>query len=237
MRTTDTRTVKQTLSQLWFRDTSDSSLMINDIAVRVRAGILLFIPLFMTLTLLDVIYSSHWVVTGDYIKDTFETDFEGRILYHVEAVRRTYSYTLQTWILFYALFEMIAGMFVFTSRLSPTIYISSLLVRSNKPLWKPLVPKRFAWSIGSSLIMTCLVFFNPDTFAGWVNAILGADTLPTTTNFMPRAVPLVLVWVCLGFMWMETVLGICLGCKLHALLVWMGFLKEECEACNNLTWD
>jgi hypothetical protein len=37
-------------------------------------------------------------------------------------------------------------------------------------------------------------------------------------------------------MWMETVLGFCAGCKVHSLLVWMGVLKEECEACNNLDW-
>jgi hypothetical protein len=32
------------------------------------------------------------------------------------------------------------------------------------------------------------------------------------------------------------VLGICLGCKLHSLLVVMGVLEEECEACNNLNF-
>ena len=32
-------------------------------------------------------------------------------------------------------------------------------------------------------------------------------------------------------------LGFCAGCQVHALLVWMGIIKHECEACNNLTWD
>jgi hypothetical protein len=32
------------------------------------------------------------------------------------------------------------------------------------------------------------------------------------------------------------VLGFCAGCKVHSLLVWMGVLQEECEACNNLDW-
>jgi hypothetical protein len=38
-------------------------------------------------------------------------------------------------------------------------------------------------------------------------------------------------------MWMETVLGFCVGCHIHALLVRLGVLKDDCYACNNLTWD
>ncbi len=226
-----------TFRRLWYRDTGERSLVINDVAVRIRAGILLIIPLYMGLTLYDVVFTSHWVVTGGMVKDTFDTDASGRILYNVEAVRRTYEYSRQTWVLLYALFEMIAGMFLWTSRFSPTIYISSLMAKHSKPVWKPLLPKRFAWSIGATLVSACLIFFNPEVFAGWVNALAGSKLLPTTSNFMPRWIPLVLVWVCIGFMWMETVLGICLGCKLHSLLVWTGLIKDDCEACNNLSWD
>ena len=96
-------------AQLWFRSRDDVTPFINDTAVRIRAGILLAIPVFMVFTLLDIIWGSRWVVTGDVIKDTFETDFDGRILYMVEAVRRTYDYTVQTWLLIYALFEMLLG--------------------------------------------------------------------------------------------------------------------------------
>ncbi len=227
----------QLVRQQWFRELGDQSLLINDVAVRIRAGILLIIPLYMAYTLASIVWGSHWEVTGNYIKDTYELDFDDRILYHVEAVRRVYDYTVQTWILLFALFEMLAGMWRTTSRFSPTIYLATLLARHHRPVWKPLIPKRFAWTIGASLIAVCLVFFNPDTFAGWVNMVAQTELLPTTTNYMPRWIPLVLVWVCLGFMWMETVLGICAGCQIHALLVWMGIIKHECEACNNLTWD
>ena len=227
----------QLVRQQWFRELGDQSLLINDVAVRIRAGILLVIPLYMAYTLASIVWGSHWEVTGNYIKDTYELDFDDRILYHVEAVRRVYDYTVQTWVLLYALFEMLVGMWRTTSRLSPTIYLATLLARHHRPVWKPLIPKRFAWTIGASLIAVCLVFFNPDTFAGWVNAVAQTELLPTTTNYMPRWIPLVLVWVCLGFMWMETVLGVCAGCQIHALLVWMGVIKHECEACNNLTWD
>lgn len=231
------RSLKQVFRSLWFRAPGEESVSINDVAVRIRAGLLLVIPLYMGLTLFDVIFTSHWVVTGNMIKDTFDTDFDGHILYNVEAIRRTYEYSTQTHVLFYALFEMIAGMFVWTSRLSPTIFISSLLAKSRKPVWKPLLPKRFAWSIGATMIATCLIFFNPEVFAGWVNTLTGNALLSTTSNYMARWVPLVLVWVCIGFMWMETVLGFCAGCKVHSLLVWLGVFKEECETCNNLGWE
>ncbi len=226
--------VRNTFRNLWFRDTQEDSIFINDTAVRIRAGILMIIPIMMGLTLFNVVYGSHWEVTGNMIKDTFDTDFDGRILYHVEAVRRTYDYTMQTWVLFYALFEMLSGLFVTTSRLSPTILIASFLAKSHRPYWKPLIPKRFAWTLGSSFIITCLIFFNPDTFAGWVNTLLRSEVLPTTSNYMPRWIPVTLVWVCLGFMWLETVLGFCMGCKLHSIAAKWGLVKEECEECNNL---
>ncbi|MDH5205482.1 MAG: DUF4395 domain-containing protein, partial [Hylemonella sp.] len=68
----------------------------------------------------------------------------------------------------------------------------------------------------------------------WVNALAGSEMLPTTQNFMPTWIPLVLVWVCFGFMWLETVIGFCVGCKVHSLLVKLGVMQEECAACNDI---
>jgi hypothetical protein len=141
---------------------------------------------------------------------------------------------VQTWLLFYALFEMLAGMSVKTAYLSPTIWLSTLMARQARPLWKPLAPKRFAWTIGASMISVCLVFFHPEKFAAAVNFIFQSQVLPTTEQYLPRWLPLVMVWVCLGLMWMETVLGFCLGCEVHAMLVKVGIFEDECEACNNL---
>ena len=229
--------VAEVFKQLWFLDPCANKPYINDIAVRIRAGLLLIIPLYMGFTLYEAVYGSHWIVTGNAIKDTFDTDFDGHILYSVEAIRRTLEYSKQTMVLWYALFEMLAGMFVFTSRFSPTVLLSSLLAKGHAPVWKPLTPKRFAWSIGASFISICLIFFNPEVFAGWVNSVVAHELLPTTYNYLPKWIPLVLVWVCFGFMWMETVLGFCVGCKVHSLLVKLGLLQEECEACNNLGWN
>ena len=229
--------IAQVFKQIWFLDPRAEQPYINDIAVRIRAGLLLAIPLYMGFTLYEAVYGSHWIVTGNSVRDTFDTDFDGHILYSVEAIRRTLDYSKQTWVLMYALFEMLAGMSVITSRLSPTVLISSFLAKTHEPVWKPLTPKRFAWSIGATFISVCLVFFNPEVFAGFVNWVAHSAVLTTTSNYMPKWIPLVLVWVCVGFMWMEAVLGFCVGCKVHSLGVKMGLLKEECEACNNLSWQ
>lgn len=228
--------ISDTFKNLWYRNTKESPIFINDTAVRIRAGLLLAIPIYMGITFYDVVFGSTWIVNSDTAVDTLETDWEERIIYGVEAVKRTYDYSVQTTVLFYALFEMLAGMFVITSRLSPTIFIASLLARKHPVVWKPLVPKRFAWSLGGSFIAVCLIFFNPDVFANFVNDLIGTE-IPTTYNYMPYFIPVVLVWVCLGFMWMETVLGFCVGCKIHALMVKVGWIQDECEACNNIDWE
>ncbi len=226
-----------TFKNLWFRDRKEPVIYINETAVRIRAGILLFIPLYMGLTLFDVAFTSNWIVDGNTAVDTYDTDWDSNIIYMVEAIKRTYSYPIQTAVLFYALFEMIAGMFVATSRLSPTILISSYLARKSPPVWKPLKPKRMAWSIGASFIIVCIIFFNPDTFANIVNNLFNQKLLPTTENFIPYWIPIYLVWVCLALMWLEAILGFCLGCYLHAQLVKIGVFKDECESCNNIDWE
>lgn len=225
------------IKNLWFRDPAERPAYINDTAVRIRAGILLFIPIIMLFTLFDAIYVSNWVVDGNTAVDTYETNWDDQIIYQVEAVRKVYDYTIQSWILVYAFFEMLVSMSVKASRLSPTILVASILASRQPTVWKPLAPKRFAWTIGATMIATCWIYFNPEIFAHWVNTISGSDLLPTTVNYMSYYIPLLMVWVCLGFMWLEAMLGFCVGCKVHALFVKVGIIKEECEACNNIDWD
>jgi hypothetical protein len=96
--------IAEVFRKLWFLDPGADKVQINDVAVRIRAGLLLVIPLYMGLTLYQAVYGSHWIVTGNAIKDTFDTDFDGHILYSVEAIRRTMDYSVQTMVLWYALF-------------------------------------------------------------------------------------------------------------------------------------
>lgn len=221
----------------WLQEPGTALPMINDTAVRIRAGFLIAIPLFMAYTLLTTVYGSSWVVTGNAVVDTFDTDMQGRILYQVEAVRRTYEYSLQTTMLWYALFEMLVGMSERAAILSPTIWIAHFLSRRHAAVWKPLAPKRFAWTFGATMVSMCLIFFNPDTFAEWVNTISRSALLPTTYNYMPGWIPNVLVFICVGFMWMEAILGICAGCLLHAGAVKLGWVADPCVACNQLDFS
>lgn len=224
------------LSHQWFRDPNESTTYINETAVGIRAGMLIAIPLYMAYTLYDVIFGANWVIPETaMIADTGELDFDGRIIYTVEALRRTYDYTIQTWVLLYAMFEMLAGMFVMTSRLSPTIWVASFLARNKPVSYKPLNPKRMAWAIGTAMITACLVFFNPEVFAQLMNQLFGLN-IATDSQVMPLWIPM-LVFICLAFMWMEAILNFCIGCQLHALLVKVGVFKEECEACNTIDWE
>ncbi len=229
--------LKNVLKNLWFRDASESPVYINDVAVRVRAGMLLIIPVYMAFTLFSAVFGPDWeVVVNTTAVDTFETDWDDRIVYQVEAVKRVFDYTFQTELLIYALVEMLLGMSIFTARFSPTIWLASLLTLGTKPVWKPLGPKRCAWGLGASFILVCIVFFNPDSIAIWLNNLLGTS-IPTDSNYVPRWLALNLVWICLLFMWLESVLGLCAGCKIYAGLVKLGIVNQVCEACNDIDWD
>ena len=221
----------------WFRDPNEDILYINETAVRIRAGMMILIPLFMAYTLFDVLYTSEWIVDASTIEDTYETNDASQIIYSGEMVQRAYDFTAQTIVLFYALFELLISMTAKTARFSPTIQLSNYLARNKTPDWKPIAPKRFAWSLGVFLVTFCLIFFNPDTFATWLNAIFSAEILPTTYNYIPQEIPITLMWICLGMIWLEAVIGFCLGCKIHSLLVWVGWIKEPCYACNNIDWE
>jgi hypothetical protein len=229
--------IRSSFKNLWFENPKADTIFINDVAVKIRAGLLLFIPIYMSFTLYEAVFIDHWIVDGNTAVDTYDTDWDENIIYSVNAIKATYDYTIQTWVLLYALFEMLAGMFVFTSRFSPAIWLSTVLAHNQPAVWKPLTPKRFAWTIGATFISVCLIYFNPEIFAHWVNTIAQSEVLVTTENYMSAWIPLTLVWICFGFMWLEAILGFCVGCKVHALMVKLGIFKEECYECNNIDWD
>ncbi len=82
---------------------------------------------------------------------------------------------------------------------SPFGFIGSILVKNQEPDWVGAIQKRFSWMIGlgmsSTMILIVLLF--------QVRGI----------------VPLSLCATCLTFMWMESSLGICVGCKMYAFLI------------------
>ena len=79
---------------------------------------------------------------------------------------------------------------------SPTGVVAGWLTRRQEPQWVSAKPKRFAWTLGLIMSAAMMVITNSD--------IHGA---------LPRTICL----ICLALMWLESVLGLCLGCEIHGL--------------------
>jgi len=95
---------------------------------------------------------------------------------------------------------------------SPLGMLAGWLVRRRPPEWASARPKRFAWTLG--LVMSLAM------------AII-------TNTGIRGALPLSICLVCLSLMWLESVLGLCLGCEIHGLMVRRGWaVKDEAfEIC------
>ena len=91
-------------------------------------------------------------------------------------------------------------------RYSPMGVLAHAMTRSQPPEWVSAKPKRFAWMLGLGLAGSMMVITN--------SGIRG--TLPRT-----------ICAICLTMMWMESALGLCLGCKLHAMLVRRGWTRKD----------
>jgi hypothetical protein len=91
-------------------------------------------------------------------------------------------------------------------RYSPVGLVARAMTFNQPPQWVSAKPKRFAWMIGLAIAMSMTVITNIG-IRGWT----------------PRSLCL----TCLTMMWLESALGLCLGCKLHALLVRRGWAKED----------
>jgi Domain of unknown function (DUF4395) len=97
-------------------------------------------------------------------------------------------------------------------RRSPVGGLARVLTRSRPPDWVSSKPKRFAWTLGLVMTLAMTIITNSG-IRGW----------------LPRSICL----VCLTLMWMEAVLGLCLGCRIHGLLVRRGWVSKhpEFEVC------
>ena len=208
----------------WFRDIDEETLFIDEHVLRARAGLLIFLPIFLAFSFFY--FNSMFTTQWDIVKILPESDWmdaneEGQQLYVVEAIKRTYDYTYQTYALLFGLFEILMGLSKHTVRFSPTIRIATWMTRNSKPYYTPYSPKKFAWVIGVMLISTCIVFFNP-------------RIIPIEDFIIPIEVGFGLLFTCFSFIWLELTFGYCVGCELHALLVKLGIFKYECYDCKNI---
>jgi hypothetical protein len=91
-------------------------------------------------------------------------------------------------------------------RYSPMGVIARAMTLRHPPDWVSAKPKRFAWTLGLGMAFSMMVITN--------SGVRGA--LPGT-----------ICLICLTLMWMESVLGVCLGCKIHGLLVRRGWATQD----------
>ena len=100
-------------------------------------------------------------------------------------------------------------------RYSPFGLAAGAMTRGRAPEWVSAAPKRFAWWLGLAMAMAMTVITN--------SGIRG---------YLPRTMCL----ICLTLMWMESALGLCLGCRIHGVLVRRGWTVthpgvELCTDC------
>lgn len=146
-----------TFKKTWFRDTSEPDLFINENAVRIRAGIMMFIPFFMVLTFFYVFYTSPWIVDPSTVKDTYDLDAASNIIYSGDMKMRIIDYTPQTLVLIYALFELLVSMTVWSSRFSPTIQLAAFLSRAtSRPYGNPWHPSALPGGLACSWRVSAL---------------------------------------------------------------------------------
>ncbi|MEZ5198741.1 MAG: DUF4395 domain-containing protein [Bacteroidales bacterium] len=97
-------------------------------------------------------------------------------------------------------------------KFAPTVFLSWLLVRKQSPLPIGAIQKRFAWSLG--LALTTTIF------------IMSLFLLSDASWFEPVCM---LCLICLLFLYLETVFGICVGCQLYHLSVRLKVLPKPKE--------
>ena len=92
--------------------------------------------------------------------------------------------------------------------------VAGWMTRRKAPHWVSAKPKRFAWSLGLGMALAMMIITN--------SGIRGP-------------LPLTICLICRTLMWLEAVLGLCLGCEIHRQLVRLGWMQpdKDFEICSN----
>jgi hypothetical protein len=97
---------------------------------------------------------------------------------------------------------------------SPTGLVAGWMTHRQPAQWVSAKPKRFAWTLGLVMALAMAIITN--------RGIHGP---------LPRTICL----ICLTLMWMEAVLGLCLGCEIYGVMVRRGWRARDdaVEICAN----
>ena len=103
-------------------------------------------------------------------------------------------------------------------RYSPLGVLARAMTFNRPPEWVSAKPKRFAWTLG--LVMT---------FAMTIITNVGIR------GYLPRTICL----ICLTLMWMESAIGLCLGCQVHRVMARRGWTagRPALELCPDGTCE
>ena len=103
-------------------------------------------------------------------------------------------------------------------KFSPVGILARWMTLSRERLWVSAKPKRFAWSMGLVLSL--------------------AMTLITNSNIR-GTLPLTICLICMTLMWLEAVLGLCLGCEIYRFMVKRGWMarNDGFEVCGGGVCD
>ncbi|MGF3024151.1 DUF4395 domain-containing protein [Methylobacterium aquaticum] len=89
---------------------------------------------------------------------------------------------------------------------SPVGTLARWMTQRQPPHWVSAKPKRFAWTLGLVMSLAMMII---------------------TNTGLRGVLPLTICLTCLALMWLEAVLGLCLGCEIHGLMVRRGWAARD----------
>ena len=89
---------------------------------------------------------------------------------------------------------------------SPLGVLAGWMVQRKGPEWASAKPKRFAWTL---------------------NLLMSGVMMVLTNAGVTGLVPLTICVVYMLLLWMESVLGICVGCEIHGFMVKLGWVQKD----------
>uniref|UniRef100_A0A7S4G1C3 Glutaredoxin domain-containing protein n=1 Tax=Eutreptiella gymnastica TaxID=73025 RepID=A0A7S4G1C3_9EUGL len=173
----------------------------------------------------SIFWTKPWYALGSQIRG----DTAGELFMNENAVRaRAGLLHITAWVVFCLLlvnpnpqfltytlgpvvgWDMLTASLFGLTPLSPYGILGTLLAWRAPPVWRPAMPKRFAWSLGVAMVIICV--------------LLG--------QFRQRYAAMAVNVVCIALTWMEASLGFCLGCWSWNKFIVPMFRKEKCTSCE-----